>query len=217
MAFDSKSIDKNKGGAWTVNGGGSSEGYSTARRQELVIAAGKIFELVHQEQPDGRIFELARRAPGVRIIIANRDTKKILLTKEYRRELGRHDYRLPGGKVFDTLAEFSEFRESGADITDVVMAKARQEGVEEAGVVIDKMGIIGKSTLGATVEWDLYTVEANEWHIAENGQQLEQGEEIAADEWFSYDDAYRMALEGEMSEERIALSLIRWINEQRRK
>jgi len=36
------------------------------------------------------------------------DPAKILLSREYRSELDRYDYRLPGGKVFDTLAEYHD-------------------------------------------------------------------------------------------------------------
>ena len=51
---------------------------------EEVVAKGKIFELIQIKQEDGRIFEVARRAPGVRIIIHDEAARKILLTKEYR-------------------------------------------------------------------------------------------------------------------------------------
>ena len=37
-----------------------------------IVFAGKIFEIEQAQQPDGRVFELARRAPGVRLIIPNR-------------------------------------------------------------------------------------------------------------------------------------------------
>ena len=39
---------------------------------EVIYARGKLFELVQQKQPDGRVFEVARRAPGVRVIIADK-------------------------------------------------------------------------------------------------------------------------------------------------
>ena len=80
---------------------------------EEIFAAGKLFELVHLPQPDGRVFELARRAPGVRLIICDRQNKTILLTKEFRQELDGWDYRLPGGKVFDSLDEYEAFRAGG--------------------------------------------------------------------------------------------------------
>ena len=51
-------------------------------------------------------FEKARRAPGVRLLIIKKN--KILITKEYRDEIGEFDYRLPGGKVFDKLEEYQK-------------------------------------------------------------------------------------------------------------
>jgi hypothetical protein len=92
---------------------------------ENIVAKGKIFELVQLEQPDGRIFEVARRTPGVRLIIPDYATEKILLTKEFRRELNDFDYRLPGGKVFDTLDEFELHRASGSDILGAGASKGK--------------------------------------------------------------------------------------------
>ena len=47
--------------------------------------------------------KMVRRPPGVRALILNKnDNQKILLSKEFRYELDKWDYRLPGGKVFDT-------------------------------------------------------------------------------------------------------------------
>ena len=53
---------------------------------EEIYAKGKIFELVQLQQPDGRMFEIARRAPGVRIIIADKANKKVLLRREFGHE-----------------------------------------------------------------------------------------------------------------------------------
>ncbi len=77
---------------------------------ENILAAGKMLELVQFEVDIAgkkKTFETARRAPGVRLIF-ERDGK-ILLSREYRREIASYDYRLPGGKVFDTLTEFKAF------------------------------------------------------------------------------------------------------------
>ena len=60
---------------------------------EKVVAKGIIFELVQLPQPDGRIFEVARRAPGTRVIVHDTEQRKILFIKEFRRELGEWDYR----------------------------------------------------------------------------------------------------------------------------
>lgn len=183
-------------------------------QQEEIFAKGKMFELVHETQQDGRVFELARRAPGVRLIIADKENKKILLTKEFRKELNGWDYRLPGGKVFDSLEEYEAFRRSGKDILEAATKKATEESIEEAGIEIHRPLLFKKSTLGATVEWDLFVFEVAEWQVAAGGQQLEMGEEIEADSWFTYDEAMLKILGGEMQEERIALVLLQWINQQ---
>lgn len=181
---------------------------------EEIFAKGKMFELVHLPQPDGRVFETARRAPGVRLIIADKAKKQLLLTKEFRTELNDWDYRLPGGKVFDSLDEFEHFRKTGEDIIEPAKQKAIGEGREEAGVDISEVQLFKKSTLGATVEWDLYIFEVTKWQPHADGQALEDGENIEADNWVSFDEAKQMILDGKMQEERIALILLQWLNKQ---
>jgi ADP-ribose pyrophosphatase len=181
---------------------------------EDIIAKGKLFELVQLKQEDGRIFEVARRAPGVRLIIADKPNKKVLLTKEYRQELAEWDYRLPGGKVFDSLDDFEAHRTSGADIVAAAKAQAINEAQQEAGVEIDELELYKKSVLGATVEWDLYIFEATKWQLSVHGQELEVGEKIEADNWVSFDEAKKMILDSKMQEERIALILLQWLETQ---
>lgn len=180
---------------------------------EEIFAKGKLFELVHLKQEDGRVFEVARRAPGVRLIIADEVNKKVLLTKEYRRELGEWDYRLPGGKVFDALDEFESFRTSSKDIVDAAKVKAIEEAQQEAGVDIADLTLFKTSVLGATVEWNLYVFESTNWQLSVDGQELEVGEKIEADNWVPYEDAKRMVLEGKMQEERVALILLQWLEQ----
>jgi len=181
---------------------------------ETILKRGNMFELVHIEQPDGRIFEVARRAPGVRLVIADHPNRKLLLSKEFRRELNDWDYRLPGGKVFDSLEEYDKFRKLGGDITQAAASKGKAEGHEEVGIEINGLKLIKKSTLGATVEWDLFVFEATDWQAHPAGQKLEAGEEIEADKWFSYDEAEQMVMDGKMQEERIALILLQWLHKQ---
>lgn len=178
---------------------------------EEIFAKGKLFELVRQTQEDGRVFEIARRAPGVRLIIHDADAKKVLLTKEYRSELEDWDFRLPGGKVFDTLEEYDVHRQAGDDIVEAAKAQAIREAQQEAGVEIDELTLYKKSVLGATVEWDLYIFETTEWQLKVEGQELEVGEKIEADNWFTYDEARTLILSGAMQEERTALILLQWL------
>lgn len=182
---------------------------------ELIVGSGRIFELVQTTQPDGRVFEVARRAPGVRVIIADKSNRQLLLSREFRHELGEWDYRLPGGKVFDSLDEFAAFRGSGGDIAEPAAAKAKAEASEEAGVDVTDVRLYATSTLGATVEWDLYVYEATDWVLDDRGQQLEDSEVGHIDEpvWCTYDDVRAKIMNGEMHEDRIAMILLRWLEE----
>ena len=181
--------------------------------REDIIARGKIFELVHVEQEDGRVFEIAKRAPGVRLIIADREERKVLLTKEFRHELQAYDFRLPGGKVFNTLDEYEAFRNSGNDIVTAAKIQAKNEALEEAGVEINELELVRKSSLGATVEWDLYVFEATNWQLHKDGQQLKEDEpqDIVGVNFYTYDEVKTMILRGELREERVALILLQWL------
>jgi ADP-ribose pyrophosphatase len=181
---------------------------------EGIVARGKLFELVHIPQPDGRVFEIARRAPGVRLIIVDQANRKLLLTREFRSEHNGYDYRLPGGKVFDTLADYAKFRETKADIVTAATAKAVAEAREEAGLVIRSPRLYRVSRLGATVEWDLYVFEVTDWQRHDLGQALEAGEDIEADHWVNYAEATAMAMDGHMQEDRIAMVLLQWLDTQ---
>lgn len=183
---------------------------------EKIVAKGRIFELVQALQPDGRIFEVARRAPGVRLIIADKDAQKVLLTRERRRELNTYDFRLPGGKVFDTLDQYEAHRKSGGDIVLAAKVQAITEAREEAGIDISDLKLIQKSVLGTTVEWDLYIFEAITWQKHEDGQSLKENEvqDIASADSYDYQTVKDMILGGKMKEERVALILLQWINRQ---
>lgn len=185
---------------------------------EEIFARGKMFELVHETQPDGRVFEVARRAPGVRLIIANREEGKILLTKEFRRELGTHDFRLPGGKVFNTLEEYEAHRNATKDILAAAESQAKAEAAEEAGIDISSLTLFRKSALGATVEWDLYVFDAVSWKPHKDGQQLKEDEplDIVGADFYSYAEVENKILSGEMQEERIAMVLLQWIHQQKK-
>jgi ADP-ribose pyrophosphatase len=173
---------------------------------------GKIMEVVQQQVRVGEgkevTFEWARRAPGVRMIIISKDGKDVLLTKEFRRELDGYDYRLPGGKVYDTLDEFNQALENKADIAAAAADKVKAEGREEAGLDILTATPIHVSKLGTTVEWDLHYFVVSEFEEHPDGQDLEHGEDITR-EWVPIAQARDMALNGQMSEERSALVLLR--------
>lgn len=89
--------------------------------------------------------------------------------------------------------------------------KAIEEVDQEAGVNISNPELYKTSVLGATVEWDLYIFTTETWSPSQNGQQLEQGESVEAAEWFGYYEVRSMIMDGQFSEDRVALILLRWL------
>ena len=144
---------------------------------EEIVFSGKLGEVVHTTQPDGRVFERYRRSPGTRLVIVTPD-KKLIMSREYRQETDGIDLRLPGGKVCDTLGEYHELLESGEDIIAAASRAATKEGSEEAGVTVSNLRLLAKATAGATVEWDLYYFMTNDYQENVDGQNLEHGEKI---------------------------------------
>jgi hydrolase, NUDIX family len=169
--------------------------------------AGMMFDVQHNDKGWERVV----RAPGVRIILDDQNSGKILLTREFRHELDGYDYRLPGGKVFDSRADYQAARAQHIDIIQAATTKAVHEVQEEAGYTIVDPQLIHTSTLGATVKWDLYTFVATNFIKSDDGQQLEDGEVIQTDLWFSYGEVREMALKGDMREDRIAMVLLRYL------
>jgi 8-oxo-dGTP pyrophosphatase MutT (NUDIX family) len=97
------------------------------------------------------------------------------MTKEIRREAGGADYRLPGGKVFDSLDELDSHRDSGESIEPKALLAAQKEGKEEAGISGGTFEQLEVSTAGASVEWDLHYFKVTDANIGE--QELEEHEQ----------------------------------------
>lgn len=142
-----------------------------------VVYRGKMFEVVTWEGKPGVKFESAVRAPGVRLLIETEKDglKALLMTRELRREADGHDFRLPGGKVFDTLDELDAHRKSGQEIAPIAKRAAEKEGMEEAGIIGGDYMLLEVSKAGASVEWDLHYYKVNNVEIGE--QQLEEDEQ----------------------------------------
>ncbi len=172
---------------------------------------GRIFRIVEEEHRFGdevKTFERAQRAPGVRIIVPSDD--QLLITREFRPEQGGQDFRLPGGKVFDSLTEFETALADGTDIMPIAERAARKELTEETGLTPLSLRFLHRSPCGATVDWDLYYFVVDEFTLAEGGQALETGEEIVPT-WISRAEAEAMCLDGRIGEERSALVLLRYL------
>ena len=141
-----------------------------------VVYKGKMFEVVTWEGKPGVMFEAAVRAPGTRLLIETikNGHKALLMTKEIRREAGGVDFRLPGGKVFNSLDDLNKFKERGGDIMPSAQKAAKVEGREEAGVQGGDYSFIEMSKAGASVEWDLYYFLVKDAVLGE--QELEEHE-----------------------------------------
>lgn len=176
---------------------------------EKITHQGKIIEVVQKEveqNGETKIFEFARRSPGTRLIIVKGDS--ILLTREYRHETGGYDYRLPGGKVFDTLKEYNQALQSNENIDVAAKYAAIKEAKEEAGIDVIDISFFHRSICGATVVWDLYYFIVNSFN--EVSQELEEGEDITT-EFINRSEVKEMCLNGTVGEERSALVLLRFL------
>lgn len=168
---------------------------------EKITYSGKIFQVI--EQPmicDGcnKIFELARRSPGTRLIII-RNNNEMLITKEFRGEHNGVDYRLPGGKVFDTLEEYKNHLDE--DLLPYAKVAAKKECLEETGLIPKNIKHFATSKAGATVEWDLYYFMVDKFEENPEGQHLEEGEDIEI-EWKTFAEVKKLCAEGLINEDR---------------
>lgn len=174
---------------------------------ERIVYESRLFEVVKQPMRIGEKvveFEAARRPPGVRIIVS--DGRRILLTREFRHELRQYDYRLPGGKVFDTVAEFR------ADTQGTLAAAAEavvRECLEETGIRPLSPRHIHTSVAGGTVIWDLLYFFADAFE--DSGQTDDREGEIAGHAWVAVEDVRQMCLDGRISEDRSVAVLLRHI------
>jgi 8-oxo-dGTP pyrophosphatase MutT (NUDIX family) len=165
---------------------------------ESIAFSGKIGEVIHTTQKDGRIFERYRRPPGTRLVIISPD-KKILVTKEHRSEAAGVDLRLPGGKVCDSLSDYHALLSSNESILEAAKKAAAKEALEETGLIIENPELITRATAGATVEWDLYYFLVDTYTESPHGQELEAGEDIAVT-WLTATELQLAITEGQMQE-----------------
>jgi ADP-ribose pyrophosphatase len=144
------------------------------------------------ELDDGRVetHEHVWRTDGVRIIALD-EARNVLLTHEYRHELGERDWRVPGGKI-----------DPGEKPEDA----ARREFREEAGFSADNLRHLWATTPDSTVRYRRFFFLATGLRQAEVAP--DPGEDITV-HWLPLELACEKALRGEVREEISALALLR--------
>jgi 8-oxo-dGTP pyrophosphatase MutT (NUDIX family) len=167
---------------------------------EEIVYKGQIFEVVKQPMRAGdkkEVFEIARRSPGVRLLVIK--DNKMLISHEFRTELNDYDYRLPGGKVFDTLEEYH-----GNSIKNILyfsIEAAERECREETGLLVKNIKHFSTAHSGSTIVWDLFYFIIDDFEESENGQELEAGEVIHT-EWKTFDQVKELCKDGHIREDR---------------
>ncbi len=152
---------------------------------------------------------MVRRPPGIRALIVN-EKNQILLSKEFRYELDDWDYRLPGGKVFDSLNDYKLALEDNK-VMENVLKTVPKEVLEEVGLIISNPKLLKVSLDGAGVIWDLYYFEIKEYRKSETGPKLEEDEVINGYTWFDFDEIIRMCQKNEIHEDRTVGVLLSYI------
>lgn len=178
-------------------------------------AAGKSHEVKKE-----LTFELVRRPPGVRAIIVK--DGKLLLNKEYRYELEDWDYRLPGGKVFDSAEEFEKAMEeenAGREyVRRAAQDKLAEEILEEADIKVEDFRLFGISGCGLTVEWDLYYFVVDKFEIMPSfyGRDMQKSEyEYISHIWVGFDMLEELIFKGKIREDRSIAMIFKYMAKQR--
>ncbi len=152
---------------------------------------------------------MVRRPPGIRALIVN-EKKQILLSKEFRYELNCWDYRLPGGKVFDSLNDYKIALKNNT-VMENVLKTVPKEVLEEVGLIISNPKLLKVSLDGAGVIWDLYYFEIKEYTKSNTGPKLEENEIINGYQWFDFDEVIEMCQRLEIHEDRTVGVLLSYI------
>ena len=179
-----------------------------AFKGNLITIINRKFKIYKKNKTSYFTVEIAKRPPGVRLIIVR--NKKILLNKEYRSELGKWDYRLAGGKIFDSLDDFLMLENDPKKMIEMTERAVRVEGLEESGIHINNQKFFQKSASGSTIEWDLYYYLVEDFKVSPTGNEQEEAE-IIEPEWFSFSEAVSMCMDGSISEYRSVGILLKYL------
>ena len=139
--------------------------------------------------------EYVYRKDGTRTLAINAE-QRILLTKEYRYELKAHDWRVPGGRLNDE--------------SEPIVEAAKREFREETGFIADNWEFLWTTTLESTIRYQRHFFLATNVSLKQASR--DEGERITV-HWFPLQEAYEMAMKGEIREEISALAIARVVFE----
>ncbi len=170
---------------------------------DIIKHHGRIIQMIERPTDLGSKvinFEIARRAPGVRVII--RDGEKFLLSKEYRFEHDTFDYRLPGGKVLDKLDDYLAIADDKEKLLEAATKAAIREAEEEVGLTILDPQLFHISPCGTTMTWDLYYFVVDKYEELPEGTNHEPGEEHTTHDWYAREQVIEFIKDGAIKEDR---------------
>ena len=151
----------------------------TVEQEEVTTATGKTF-----------LAESVSRTDGVRIL-ARRRNGDLLVSDEYRVELGGRDLRLPGGKVEDGMSP---------------LQAAQAELREETGFRAESWRELATTQAFSMVRYSLHYFEARD--LVLDPVEHDEGEDIKV-RWVPMSTAVDMALDGRIGEDLSALQILR--------
>jgi 8-oxo-dGTP pyrophosphatase MutT (NUDIX family) len=157
-----------------------------------VVFEGRHFRVVREEVRLERgieTFEYVWRIDGARIVA--RDGGRVLLTREYRHEIGGYDWRLPGGKL---------------DREETPLQGAEREFREETGFYGGSWQYLWSTTPDSTVRYRRHFFLVTSPSAGPDAP--DPGEDLSA-HWLPVATACEYALNGQVREEISALAILR--------
>lgn len=152
---------------------------------------------------------MVRRPPGIRALIIDKN-EKILMSKEFRYELDDWDFRLPGGKVFESVEDYKKSLNEDM-VMDIVYKTVFKEVLEEVGLIVKNPKLIKVSKDGAGVIWDLYYFEITDYAISKDGARLEKNEFVNGYEWYTFEEIIKLCHDNKIHEDRTVGVLLTYI------
>lgn len=164
-------------------------------------------------EKEGKTVKYTIRTPGIRLIIPTAHNT-FLMNYEYRGGLQKWDYRLPGGKVYDTLDEFTyvkdEIEYNALDLLPDAQKAAVLEAKQEIGITthVDDLELLEITEVGGSTKHDIYYFLVKKYELGD--QELEPDEQIERVELTS-EEIMEKIYQKEFSEDRSIGPFLRFI------